>query len=185
MRILAAIGVLAILACAAAAAFFYGGFYNVAASEPHNGFIAWSLEHIRDASIAQHAGEAPGGKFDDPALVKKGAHEFVEEGCVDCHGGPGIEPEKFAKGMRPEPPDLDQSGDLSPAEVHWIVVHGIKMTGMPAFGGHTDAGEQRALVAFVKNIKSFPPAEFKAIKQRMAQSEGGEAGQAAGETGAH
>ncbi len=189
MRILAAIGVLAILASAAAAAYFYGGFYDVAASAPDNGFIDWSLKTVRGSSIERHAGEAPSGKLDDPALIAKGAHEFVEEGCVDCHGGPGVEPKKFAKGMNPKPPELAEhehhGHEHGPeaAEVAWVIKHGIKMTGMPAFGGHTDADEQRALVAFVTHMHDFPPAAFKAIKQKKTQT-GGEAGETAGEAGA-
>jgi len=175
MRFFAAIGVLAICLCAAAAVYLYGGFYSVAASEPHSGFIAWSLEHIRDASVARHVDAGLTGSLDDPALIKKGAHEFVEEGCVDCHGGPGVEPEKFATGMRPEPPELaEHAHHLDAAETVWIIRHGIKMTGMPAFGGHTDADEQRALVAFVLHIKSVPPAEFRTIKQQTAQKGGEE-----------
>jgi hypothetical protein len=52
MRLLAAIGVLAILAVIVAAVFFFGGFYSVAANEPDPGPVSWALEKIRDASIA-------------------------------------------------------------------------------------------------------------------------------------
>jgi len=51
MKILSAIGALAIIALVAAAVFFFGGFYNVAATEPDLGVVAWALVHIREASI--------------------------------------------------------------------------------------------------------------------------------------
>ena len=53
MRVLAVIGVLAILAAIAAAIFFFGGFYNVAANAPDPGAIKWALEEIRDASVGR------------------------------------------------------------------------------------------------------------------------------------
>src|SRR6516225_8039518 len=52
---LAVIGVLAILGAIAAAVFFFGGFYNVAASEEDPAIVNWALVHIRRASITRHA----------------------------------------------------------------------------------------------------------------------------------
>ena len=173
MRVLAGIGVLAICSCAALAIYLFGGFYSVAASQPHFDVVAWAVEHIREASIENHLvpSAMPARALKEPSVVQKGAHEFVEEGCVGCHGGPGVQPEKFAKGMRPKPPDLARStADASPAEVYWIVKHGIKMTGMPAFGGHVDEDELRALVSFVKNMRSFPPADFETLARQQRQA---------------
>ena len=48
---LAVIGVLAILGAIAAVVFFFGGFYNVAASEEDPAIVNWALVHIRRASI--------------------------------------------------------------------------------------------------------------------------------------
>ena len=50
---LAVIGLLAILGAIAAAVFFFGGFYNVAASEEDPAIVNWALVHIRQASIAR------------------------------------------------------------------------------------------------------------------------------------
>ena len=43
MRILAVIGALAIIVGIAAAVFFFGGFYNIAATEQDSGPVAWVL----------------------------------------------------------------------------------------------------------------------------------------------
>jgi len=56
---LAVIGLLAILGVIAAAVFFFGGFYNVAASVEDPAIANWALVHIRQASIARHASDAP------------------------------------------------------------------------------------------------------------------------------
>ncbi len=51
MRFLAAIGALAIIVAIGAAVFFFGGFFNVAASEQDLQPVAWALQKVRTASI--------------------------------------------------------------------------------------------------------------------------------------
>ena len=55
MRLLAVIGVLAILAVIAAGIYFFGGYYSVAADKPNPGLIDWALARVRNASIDHNA----------------------------------------------------------------------------------------------------------------------------------
>ena len=55
MRILAGIGALAIIVAVGAAVFFFGGYFNVAASEPDPGIVKWALTKVRASSIDHHA----------------------------------------------------------------------------------------------------------------------------------
>src|SRR3546814_5645724 len=61
--------------------------------------------------------------------------------CAHCHGGIGASRAGWAETMRPKPPALAHAAQgWSLEEVNWIVDHGIKMSGMPAFGGtHEEA----------------------------------------------
>src|SRR6516165_7151690 len=106
LKTLAVIGFLAILGAIAAAVFFFGGFYNVAASVEDPAIVNWALVHIRRASIARHATDTPPLSLDDAAVVQEGARAFSERGCVNCHGAPGVNWAKFSEGLRPDPPDL-------------------------------------------------------------------------------
>ena len=172
MRFFAAIGALAICLCVALVAYLLGGFYDVAASQKHFDIVAWSLHHISEASIERHSGDSNKATLatSETSLIQKGAHEFVEEGCIDCHGGPGVEPDKFSRGMRPHPPDLGHvAAHADASEIYWVVKHGIKMTGMPAFGGHIDQDELRAIVAFVKGIKKYSTSEFRDLTKKTGQ----------------
>ena len=58
MRILAGIGVLAIVIAVGAAVFFFGGFFNIAASEKDPAIVNWALIKVRMASISHHARDA-------------------------------------------------------------------------------------------------------------------------------
>jgi mono/diheme cytochrome c family protein len=164
VRLLAIIGALAIVVAIAAAVFFLGGFFSVAATWEDNAVVAWTLEHVREASISHHATDSPPGSLDDPAMIRAGARAFAARGCVTCHGGPGAPWAKFSEGLNPAPPDLkDVVGELQPRELFWVIKNGIRMTGMPSFGS-TGVPDQEiwSIVAFAKKLPTVSEADFKA-----------------------
>ena len=79
MKILSLIGALATIIAVAAAVFFFGGFYNVAATQPDLGVVAWALEHVRDASINRHAIDQPPVSMEDSATIQTGARAFASQ----------------------------------------------------------------------------------------------------------
>ena len=164
MRILAFIGVLAIVVGIGAAAFFFGGFYSVAGTAEDPAFVTWALTRVRVASIDRHANDQPPANLDSAARVQAGAREFAEHGCATCHGAPGVEWAKFSEGLHPDPPDLKEVvGQLSPAQLFWVVKNGINMTGMPSFaqaGAKDD--EIWSIVAFLKKLPGVSEADYKA-----------------------
>ncbi len=164
MRILAAIGALAIIGVVAAGVFFLGGFYSVAGTAEDPGIVHWVLVRVRTASIVRHAHDAQPANFDDPANVQAGAREFAEHGCANCHGAPGVNWQKFSEGMHPDPPDLkDVVNELTPSQLFWIIKNGINMTGMPSFaaaGAKDD--EIWKIVAYLKKLPYISEADYKA-----------------------
>ena len=164
LKTLALIGLLAILGVIAAAVFFFGGYYSVAAMVEDGPIVKWALTHIRQASIARHATDTPPMSLDDPAVVQAGARAFSERGCMNCHGGPGVNWAKFSEGLRPDPPDLKELADQRrPQDLFWVIKNGIHMTGMPSFG-LIEVPDQEiwTIVAFVKKLPSVTDADFKA-----------------------
>lgn len=163
MRILAFIGVLAIIAAIATGGYFIGGFYDVAASEEDAGPVASALTRVRVASIARRATQKPPIPLDDPAAVQAGARHYAKYGCANCHGAPGVEWQKFSEGLNPGPPDLKETASQrTPAELFWVAKNGIRMTGMPSFGkaGASDT-ELWQIVAFVKKLPTASEADYK------------------------
>ena len=164
LKALALVGLLAILAGIAAAVYFFGGYYSVAGTAEDPAVVKWALTKVRQASITRHAKDTPPMSLDDPATVQAGARAFSERGCVNCHGGPGVNWAKFSEGLRPDPPDLKELADeISPPELFWVIKHGINMTGMPSFG-LIEVPDQEiwTIVAFVKKLPSVSEADFKA-----------------------
>lgn len=160
--LLALIGLLAILVGAAAGVFFLGGFFNVAATAHDPDIVNWGLVQTRSASIARHAKSVPPAPAtEDP---QGGARLYAERGCVNCHGGPGVDYGKWAEGLNPEPPELkDVVGQRDRTELFWVVQNGIRMTGMPSFGAAGMSNEEIwKVVAFLKKLPSITPEEYKA-----------------------
>src|SRR5215469_5059240 len=164
MRILAVIGLLAIFFAVAAGVYFFGGFYSVAASQEDPGVVKWALGKVRTNSIVRYAQDQPPSDLDDPTKVQAGARAFNELGCANCHGAPGVKWAKFSEGLHPDPPDLAEVGkDLDPAQIFWVVKHGINMTGMPSFGP-LGADDQKIwqITAFVRKLSIVSADDYKA-----------------------
>ena len=134
MRSLAAIGALAIIAAIGAAVFFFGGFYNVAATQPDLDVVAWAMKNVRDASIDRHAKDSPTSRWRTPPIVQAGARAFATRGCVNCHGGPAPPGPNFPKACIPiRPISRISPASSPPSQMFFVIKNGINMTGMPAF----------------------------------------------------
>lgn len=163
MRLLATIGALAIVFGIGCALFFFGGYYSVAGTAEDPVAVTWALTKARVASIDRHATDSPPAAFGDTAMVQAGAKAYASNGCANCHGAPGVMWLKYSEGLHPDPPDLKKVvGNLSPAQLFWIIKNGINMTGMPSFelaGAKDD--EIWAIAAFVKKLPVVSDADYK------------------------
>ena len=85
-------------------------------------------------------------------MVLKGAGHY-DFACEPCHGSPVMQQPRIAAAMTPKPPDL-QTAALSydPEELFYIVKHGIKFTGMPAWPALERDDEVWAMVAFLRTL---------------------------------
>jgi hypothetical protein len=64
------------------------------------------------------------------------------------------------KAFTPQPPDLAKTAPLySDRELFWILKHGIKMTGMPAWSDHSDE-DLWATVAFLKKLPGMSEQDY-------------------------
>jgi|tagenome__1003787_1003787.scaffolds.fasta_scaffold20691376_1 mono/diheme cytochrome c family protein len=164
MRILPAIGALAIIAALGAAVFFLGGFYSVAGTAEDPAIVRWALVQVRSASIKRHAQDQPPANLNDSARIQAGARAFAEQGCATCHGAPGVNWAKFSEGLHPDPPDLKEVvNDSTPAQLFWVIKNGINMTGMPSFqvAGAKDE-DIWSITAFLKKLPNVSEADYKA-----------------------
>jgi cytochrome c553 len=140
--------------------FAWSGLYSVAASRGHWLVLDVVLEFGMRSSVRTHAIGIDVPDLDDPALAERGAGHF-QGGCAPCHGAPGRSPSPIVRAMLPEPPDLAASVPSSqPAELFWIVKHGLKYTGMPAWAAQKRDDEVWAVVAFLRRLPQMDAPEY-------------------------
>jgi mono/diheme cytochrome c family protein len=155
--------------------FIYSGIYNVAATSRDPAIVRWILSTTMDHSVERRGAEvvSPGDlSLSDPRTLEVG-FEHYNEMCTGCHGAPGVEPGEAHDGLNPKPPNLAESAqDMSPGELFWVIKHGVKMTGMPAWGPtHSDA-KIWAMVAFVKKLPQITPSDYRDMQTRLAGADG-------------
>ena len=144
---------------AAAAVFAYSGLYNVAATEQHTAPVYWALEWGMRRSVTRHARGIQPPRLDDSTLVRRGLVLYNAH-CLQCHGAPGQAPQTYALGLTPVPANLAHvAREWRPEELFWIVKHGIKMSGMPAWEFRLTENEIWEVVAFVRKLPALSPAD--------------------------
>jgi mono/diheme cytochrome c family protein len=124
------------------------------------------LTTVRERSVRARAEDVPSPPPFDSAHVAHGFQHYREM-CVVCHGAPGVERGEFGLGMNPQPPDLSESAErLDTQELFWIVKHGIRMAGMPAFGVTHSDDEIWGVVLFVQELSRLTAAEYRSLDAR-------------------
>lgn len=145
------------------------GIVPIRASSGHWAITRWFLETAMERSVATHSTFVSDrhldGDPDDPGLILKGAGHFAN-GCAPCHGAPGAPRPRVVRGMTPRPPDLSQAAvRWEVDELFYIVWHGVKFTGMPAWPSRERPDEAWAVAAFVRALPGMAPEEYRWLVQ--------------------
>ncbi len=169
MKILLNIAVLLIVIVMGATAVSYFGLVDVSASGSHSPAASWILSTTAKRSVQRHARDVVVPALDDEALVLAGINDF-DAMCASCHGAPGKAPAAVGQGLNPRAPDLAKdAAELSAAELFWVTKHGIRMTGMPAWGVTHDDDAIWPVVAFMTRL---PELDAKTYQKMLAAAAG-------------
>jgi mono/diheme cytochrome c family protein len=140
----------------------------------HDGLSARATPSAFETTIARTVRKmaAPSGARntanpvpDSPQVQREARLHFADH-CAICHGNDGSGDTMLGHGLYPKPPDLraDPTQQLSDGDVFWIIQNGVRLTGMPAFGGvgseHNHGVEDSwKLVRFIRHLPALTPAE--------------------------
>jgi mono/diheme cytochrome c family protein len=141
------------------------GTINMAASSPP-GIIEENVGNaLFRSSLQKRAPNETNPYLHDKEAIEKGEHEYKEM-CVDCHGVDGVEPGPIGKGLNPPAPYLDARvvQKKTDGQLFWIIDHGIRMTGMPAFGKTHPDDEIQKIVAYVRTLPDLTPAQKEELR---------------------
>lgn len=144
------------------------GLYDISATDQHTAPVYHVLDYAMRRSVMARADEDAVPDLRDAQRVRRGAAHYREH-CVQCHGAPGVAPGALALGMTPAPANLVATARLwKPAEMFWVVKHGVKMSGMPAWQYRMTDDEIWDTVAFVEASVGMTPREYAAMTQDAA-----------------
>lgn len=158
------VGVVAL--CAAVYCYFAFGFAPVAtASAPMP--LEVKLAHMAlEAKISRNA-PAKTPFQATPADLENAAHQYRRH-CAVCHGLPDGVESATQKGMFPKPPLLLHGKGVTddpPGESYWKVKNGIRLTGMPAYGGALSERDLWSVSQLLAGADKLPPNVVAALNQ--------------------
>ena len=151
-----------LIVCGAASLLVYSGAYDIAADMPHSQPVYWLLLKVRQYSIAAQADDVVPNDLEDGKRIASGAGQYAEM-CSSCHLAPGMKRTEISRGLYPRAPELRRGSGLTPAEEFWVVKHGIKMTGMPAWGVTHDDELLWDVVAFLRKLPGLTAEQYQAL----------------------
>lgn len=163
-RFLLHTGILIAVAAVAAGLVVFLGLFNVSARGGHLPGVSWVLHTTFRNAVELRAPPAEAvPDLSDPDLVALGARHY-DAACHMCHAGPGEARTATALSMVPAPPPIrDAVSDWEPRHLFWIVKHGVKMSGMPAWPTRSRDDEVWPVVAFLTRVAGMSLAEYEAL----------------------
>jgi mono/diheme cytochrome c family protein len=167
MRRLATLFFLPVLALIGAGIVVGAGLVDFSATAPPSRLEERAAQFALNRSIARHAPSRKNPLGDSPEAVTAGLVLFRAH-CVSCHGAPGVDPSEEGASLNPPAPGLTLARVQArpDGQLFWVVSHGIRMTGMPAFGPSRSEQEIWQLVAALRRLPQLSDAEKRALGAR-------------------
>jgi thiosulfate dehydrogenase len=134
----------------------------------------WAAKRSLHATLAREAPKTPNPiPLSDGHLIA--AIKLYEGNCAACHGVADAQPSTIAIGLYQHAPQLAKRGVEDDPEgiTYWKLTHGIRLTGMPAFGTSLSDDQRWELALFLKHMNSLPSGPervWKSLKNPAALS---------------
>ena len=121
----------------------------------------WAAHRSLHATISQEAPKTPNPvQLTDANLIA--GIQLYGQHCAICHGTADgdASASPVAKGEYPKPPQLGTPGveDDQEGATYWKIDHGIRWTGMPAWGSTLSEQQMWTLALFLKHMDKLSPA---------------------------
>ena len=166
LTLVVAIGVIA----AVGGIIVFTGLYNIAADAPHTKAVYWFVQAVKDRSIAVRSRDIQvPTNLSDPKRIAAGAGLYAEM-CSGCHLAPGMERTEISQGLYPRAPEFSRGNPHGPADEFWIIKHGLKLTGMAAWGPTHNNTLIWDMVAFLQKLPSLTPEQYRALIKSAPES---------------
>ncbi|MCA1586353.1 MAG: c-type cytochrome, partial [Acidobacteria bacterium] len=106
--------------------------------------------------------------------IREGLEHWADH-CAPCHANNGSGDTPMGRSLYPRAPDMRAAPtqQLSDGELFFIIEHGVKLTGMPAWTTGSAEGEQASwhLVHFIRRLPTLSDDEVAAMEGLNPRSE--------------
>ena len=135
------------------------GLVPAGADAAPNRLEIWAAQTSLRATLEHEAPKGPNPvELNDANLIA--GIQLYGQNCAFCHGTAKGDASALAKGLDPQPPQLATDGVEDDPEgfTFWKIKHGIRWTGMPAWGKTLSDQQIWQLALFLKHMDKLPPA---------------------------
>lgn len=134
------------------------GFLDFRADTRPSGLESRQAMAFLDASVSRRAPGSVAPQSSEQQLVE--AVKLYKTHCAECHGSPERARQNLASlSLYPPAPQFMQDvPDMPENENFYIIQHGIRWTGMPAWGNVLTTQQVWELADFLGHMENLPPA---------------------------
>ncbi len=133
------------------------GMINIVADQTPSKLERHMAGTALDASVEKRAASLKNPLEANDENILEGMHIYVQN-CANCHGSPK-EPESVLGGsFNPHAPQfMKRAPDMPDNQNFYIAKHGVRLTGMPAWGKLYDDDKLWKVTTFLSHMEKLPP----------------------------
>lgn len=158
---------------AAAAAIFVLNARGFSARDQPSGLERWFARQARSASLPPNA-RSLANPVPNSSEVQAAARAHWADHCAVCHANDGSGDTQMGKRTYPPAPDmrLAPTQQMTDGELFYIIQNGIRLSGMPAWGGGSDHDTEDSwkLVRFIRHLPQLTLEEKKEMEKLNPKS---------------
>jgi mono/diheme cytochrome c family protein len=148
-----------------------GGYMAVNADVTPSSVEHWVANSALDASVERQAPHVDNPVPKTDANLIDGV-KLYSMNCAVCHGGLDRKRNKLGEAFYPPAPQILVRGLHDPEwHIFFVVKHGVRLTGMPAWDKVMSDDDMWKITAFVKQINQLPPAVEQQRKQALGATD--------------
>ena len=166
----------AVSACAiafAAGVLFIRNAHGFSASAPPSSMERWIARRARSMAVPPDVRAQPNPVANSAEVLAQARAHWADH-CAVCHANDGSGDTQMGRRTYPPAPDMRQTEtqQMTDGELFYIIQNGIRLSGMPAWGGGSGHDEEDSwkLVHFIRHLPQLTVEEKKEMQKMNPKS---------------
>jgi mono/diheme cytochrome c family protein len=132
----------------------------------------WLAQRMRSMAVTADTKGRVNPVSDSPEVLEQAKAHWADH-CAGCHANNGSGRTEMGQHMYPPSPDMrePETQNLTDGELFFIIENGIRLTGMPGWGGRDrDPRDSWKLVRFIRHLPHLTAAEERTMEKMNPRS---------------